>query len=80
MGAALGDTLTVEVGELLDQVDVVEDDRAVVADGQRVGVRLGRGAIESGRHSGGELLAHRLAVTHVVVLSSGSLHCAHNPQ
>ena len=45
----LGDPLAVEVGHLLDQVVVLEQDRAVGADGERMLVALNRGTGIGGR-------------------------------
>ncbi|CPU66054.1 Uncharacterised protein [Mycobacteroides abscessus] len=53
MHDALRDALAVELGELLDEVVVVQDDRAVGADGLRVGVRGdGRAGVRRGEGGG----------------------------
>src|SRR5699024_6398866 len=53
VGLALGDVLPVEVGEQVDQVGVVQQERAVAADGQAVAVTDGRGAVDVRRPAGG---------------------------
>ena len=56
MGLAFGDPLAIEIRHLLDEVVIVEHDRAVGADGQRMLVALdGYAGIGGG---GGNLVAH----------------------
>jgi hypothetical protein len=55
MGLALGDPLPIEVGHLLDQVLVLQQDRTVRSDGQRV---LVAGDRDAGVSGGGRYVGH----------------------